>query len=482
MKINMKKFLFAAVVIGAAFFVSCSDGGSGFVPLNVNNNSVLSYLDTKNAQSFCHVEKQNVSANLAAKSLGDGADEGLFKITTQNIFEKVKFYDESGQEDTSVLPPTFIQSLNDDWFYVERMIYSAEIYYYANKTNYWCFIRKSDGKVFDISDILKPKQIVLRASKAASDPNIPYWYSDNNGNFYCAADCVSSNSFGILRVNPINKKNSKFIEFGEFNSGNVVTAFIADANGNIYCDVQIPIDSSNSAAGSYHVHKILKGNGEEYIFAEGYTFFWLGNDGKIYCWYNNDASYGNVAYVVKKIIIGDDWNVTIEHVGPVGEIGSGGSGVIRFKDKNLVIIPGAWKYNESTQTGKPLELPIPCTAASLDGMTRDNYVLVTENYYYCLVYNGHNPQQTSGPVVIKYGLIRMDPDNDEGAAPPCVYILPFEYEQIYDFYVISESEGVVFSAKRSDGVYIVGKVGINGGSVQIIEEVTKVTKLVKITN
>ena len=91
MKINMKKFFFAAVVIGAAFFVSCSDGGSGFVPLNVNNNSVLSYLDTKNAQSFCHVEKQNVSANLAAKSLGDGADEGLFKITTQNIFEKVKF-------------------------------------------------------------------------------------------------------------------------------------------------------------------------------------------------------------------------------------------------------------------------------------------------------------------------------------------------------------------------------------------------------
>ena len=85
-------------------------------------------------------------------------------------------------------------------------------------------------------------------------------------------------------------------------------------------------------------------------------------------------------------------------------------------------------------------------------------------------------------MVIKYGLIRMDPDNDEGAAPPCVYILPFEYEQIYDFYVISESEGVVFSAKRSDGVYIVGKVGINGGSVQIIEEGTKVTKLVKITN
>ena len=63
-----------------------------------------------------------------------------------------------------------------------------------------------------------------------------------------------------------------------------------------------------------------------------------------------------------------------------------------------------------------------------------------------------------------------------------LYILPFEYEQIYDFYVISESEGVVFSAKRSDGVYIVGKVGINGGSVQIIEEGTKVTKLVKITN
>ena len=208
----------------------------------------------------------------------------------------------------------------------------------------------------------------------------------------------------------------------------------------------------------------------------------MGNDGQIYCLLHNNGSY-----LVDKIIIGEDWSVTPTHVGSVGDgsypaFDEAIDEKIRFKDKNLVIIPGAWKYNESTQTGKPLELPIPCAAASLDGMTRDHYVLVTENYYYCLVYNGHNPQQTSGPVVIKYGLIRMDPDNDEGAAPPCVYILPFEYEQIYDFYVISESEGVVFSAKRSDGVYIVGKVGINGGSVQIIEEGTKVTKLVKITN
>ncbi|MBR5965003.1 MAG: hypothetical protein IK015_02655 [Treponema sp.] len=481
MKTNMKKSFFAAVVAGAAFFVSCSDGGSSFVPLNVNNHSVLSYLDTKNAQSFCHVEKQTASANLAAKSLGDGEDEGLFKITTQNIFEKVKFYDENGQEDTSVLPPTFIQSLNDEWFYVERMIYSAEIFYYANKTNYWCFIRKSDGKVFDISDILKPKQIVLRASRAASDPNIPYWFSDNNGNFYCAADCISSNSFGILRVNPINKEDSKFIKLGEYAPTNGMLSFFSDIKGNLYSLLQLPKDISNSAAGSYRVHKILKGNGEEYIVPDGYDNFWLGNDGQIYCCFNDNGSY-----VVDKIIIGEDWSVTPTHVGSVGDGSHSGPGtlseMIRFKNKNLVIFPGVWKYNESTKTGKSLELPIPCAMASLFGISRDHCVLATENYYYCLVYNGHNPQQTEGPIVTKYGLIRMNPDNDEGSAPSCVYILPFEYEEIYDFYVISESEGAVFSAKRSDGVCIVGKVGINGGDVKIIEEGAKVTKLVKITN
>ncbi|MBQ9280655.1 MAG: hypothetical protein IJ207_00450 [Treponema sp.] len=83
-----------------------------------------------------------------------------------------------------------------------------------------------------------------------------------------------------------------------------------------------------------------------------------------------------------------------------------------------------------------------------------SHVVATENYYYLA------GTDTAG----KGFLVKVDPTNDT-----CTNLLSEDYV-MYTF-TASEVDGIVFNAMRmSDGKKIIGKVGVNGGAVTIIDE------------
>ena len=82
-------------------------------------------------------------------------------------------------------------------------------------------------------------------------------------------------------------------------------------------------------------------------------------------------------------------------------------------------------------------------------------VISTENFYYIAGTDSKN----------NTFLIKVDPTTDE-----YTNLLPQNDYDVFSF-TASESDGIVFNALRmNDGKKIIGKVGINGGDVTIIDE------------
>jgi hypothetical protein len=235
-----------------------------------------------------------------------------------------------------------------------------------------------------------------------------------------------------------------------------VDVFDVDKNGNIIYSGYSTSDISKS------IIRIRKANGGlKNVIGGGFYNDWVGLDGCIYYqgpyqdgqWNSTTQQYENRGYTIKKVTIDADYNVSESDYGLLSDyISRYSSYKIEIKNRIIIVTTNSngnifEVYNQSASP----------RSFSYAGLTLKSVTAVnsTENFYYIA------GTDNSGNTI----LIKVNPEDDS-----CTNLLPDNNYEVYTF-TASETDGITFNALRmSDGKKIIGKVGINGGAVTVIDE------------
>lgn len=419
------KIFFFVLCVGIAF-ISCSNvvkNGDDTHP----NDSVLKFLDIKNAQNL-----YIGTSNTGTRSAGDAATtQKLFKITEDGYVEEVKYLDENKKEITISQQPTVIQNVNDEYVFV-GFGWSSYL------------VRKTDGAVFDMTKAGYPEEIYndfKNSQRIKTDRK--------NNMYFVTRDYSNTNaSCRIVKVNlnGIDALNSSFVSA----STDYVDVFDVDWNGNLIYDGYSVSDSS------HRLLRVRKSNGGLLNLSD-VGAFWIGLDGNIYYSSNNHEEYKNsengeesYGYPIKKITIDLSSGDKEEIYGYIDDVfWNYGSFKINVKDK-IYLIRDSLISEVCNSNNSPRKVSL--TSLQLKSVTA---VTSSENYYYISGLTSTNETV----------LLKINPDNDS-----FVHILPENDFDVFSF-TASETDGITFNALRmSDGKKIIGKVGIDGGDVTIIDE------------
>ena len=424
----MAKVYVALTAIATLAFglFSCS-GGEGNNPLATTEpitttqaSSTLKYLDIQNAKSLYISGGSGTSSNKAAginASTSGSVTKKIFKITDEDHIEELKYLDANKKEITITNQPAAICSVNSDYIFVG---FGNNSYF---STGY--LVRKSDGAVFDMKNAGMP------FLNNMGWINAPFFHTDKKNNMYYIIDEISSVPRKIIRVNLSGEVSLASVTVSP--STDSVTWFEVDKDGNIIYEGR----SINTSKDFLRIRKNT--GGLKNISANSY---WIGLDD---CIYIRDSSH------IKKITIDAEDNVTENDYGILDNsyFYRWGSYKLNFKTR-IIIICG----NSISEVYNPSSSPrtITLTGLTLNIVTD---VKSTENFYYIA------GKDNSGNTI----LIKVNPENDSWTN-----LLPDNNYELYTF-TASETDGITFNALRlSDGKKIIGKVGINGGGVTVIDE------------
>ena len=206
-----------------------------------------------------------------------------------------------------------------------------------------------------------------------------------------------------------------------------VNSFEVDDNGNLFY---------TASMGNDYVKRVKKANGSIQNLSDDFYCYWKGLDGNIY--YSTNGQ-------IKKITIDSSYNLT-ETV--YGNLSVGGGYLITIKKRIYIIGGGISEVYNETDTPRAVELQ------SLN-INKIKAVSSTENFYYVAGADTSN----------NMFLIKVNPVDDS-----YTHLLTQNDYDVYAF-TASETDGVIFNALRmSDGKKVIGKVGINGGTVTMLDE------------
>ena len=225
-------------------------------------------------------------------------------------------------------------------------------------------------------------------------------------------------------------------------STDYVYSFDVDGQGNVIYYGILSSDSSN------YIYRIRKSNGGLYNYAvSGGNSFWIGFDDNIYIFQASSV------YIFEKITIDENYNLTQNSYASISErLYTDNAYKIEMRNKNLVLAIDT--YGRIFELYNSAANPRQVSPAGLD-LKSTIAVDSTENFYYIA------GKDSSGNAF----LVKIDPDTDT-----CSNILSNNDYEVYTF-TASETDGITFNALRmSDGKKIIGKVGINGGAVTVIDE------------
>lgn len=405
-----------------------------------NNISKLKYLGIENAKNL-YISTGSAS-NRSARAGSDGVKK-LFKITEDGYTEEVKYLDENGNEISVTQQPETIYPINDEYIFV-GFDYSSYL------------VRKTDGVAFDMTNAGRPQKIYDFYK------NSSLFSLDRNNNLYYLVYDYSSNSSG-KKIAKVNLSGINSLESTKVSpSTDYVHAFDVDWKGNLIYDGYLTSDSQNC------IQRIKKANGGLYNL-ENMSAYWIGLDGCIYYYssdqndykqseYNSETnSYIYYGYPIKKITIDNNYNVTDEIYGYLSESNSFllASSTYKIEVDNKILM--IYASNQDSKIYEVYNSERQPRAVHLNGIELKSITAVTssENYYYIAGTDSKNNTL----------LIKVDPTTDE-----YTNLLPQNDYDVFSF-TASESDGIVFNALRmNDGKKIIGKVGINGGNVAIIDE------------
>ncbi len=419
----MKKTYLFVVMILCTFFISCSHGSK-------DNMSALKFLDIVDAKTLY------ISTSSANRSARSGSEtQRIFKITDDGYTEEVKYLDDGKEAITLSLQPTAIYNINSDYIFVGfgrgESIESSYL------------VRKSDGAVFSMED-------------SGNVANIDLLKTDNNDNLYYLTYFWDDTGYGRQKIQKINLKGINVLSATTVSaSTDDVQSFEVDGNGNII------YECFANTYGNY-VCRLRKTNGS-FVNNTDIGLIWVGLDGCFYhqsnsqndskeSEYNSETNtWTHYSYPIKKLTIDSSYNISDEIYAYIPYTDNapfvGGYKItvknkIYFISENIVEV-----YNSS---GSP-------RVVTLQGLSINRIIGVssTENFYYIAGMDSTN----------KTFIIKINPVDDS-----YTHLLTQNDYDIFSF-TASETDGIIFNALRmSDGKKVIGKVGINGGTVTMLDE------------
>ena len=420
-------------------FISCSNVAEDKNDVR-SNASVLKFLDIQNAKNL-----YIGTSNSGTRSAGDSATtQKLFKITEDGYVEEVKYLDENKKEITISQQPAVIQTVNEEYIFV-GFGWSGYV-----ESSY--LVRKSDGAVFDMTKVGNPEYHSEGKKEHLID------IDRQNKIYYKTID----NHTSRRKIIKIDLNGNNFLTATTVSASvDSVDSFIVDRDGNIIYSALVETSDET-------IQRLRKTNGDFEKVPQGY--YWIGLDGYLYYQTTNSDEYKEMefdydagiaieyGYPIRKITIDNSYNLNDTIYGYV--IGTfkisnsyrsyGVSGYkINTKDRmyfidNLDILE---VHNENNS-------PRRVVLDSLD-ISTVRTVYATENYYYIA---GVDSNENNF-------LVQVNPINDSYE-----HLLPQGVYDVYSF-TASETDGITFNALRmNDLKKIIGKVGIDGGDVTIIDE------------
>lgn len=424
------KVVLFMLFIGFSFF-SCSNVTDD-TSSNPPNNNALKYLDITDAKNL-YISTGNTSN----RSAGNGASsQKIFKITEDGYVEEVKYLDKEKNEITISNQPTAILPVNDEYIFVGfgsgTWIESSYL------------VRKSDGAVFDMKNAGNP----LKDHNDYKNGNMIKM--DNNNNMYLVTygGASSNPNSKIVKVNLDGVESLSFETVST--SVDSVGTFDVDWSGNIVYHYD------NATANGSRIRKI---NGSYETSKFDIRNSWIGLDGNFYfISYDEDRDEeGN--YIsdvpIKRMTVDNDYKVKYETCGYIDmySISFSRASAYKMVVKDKFFFVGFDNILEIYNEGNSVSM------RKIELNTLDIKSIVTttssENYYYVAGLD------TSS----KTFLVKINPDSNE-----CTHLLNQGEYDVFSF-TASETDGITFNALRmSDGKKVIGKVGINGGDVTMIDE------------
>ena len=411
---------------GKAFFVLviCLFAGSLFSCSNedpVDNSANLKFLTIANAKSLYI---SSGSSNRSARSTSDS--NKIFKITDTGYVEEVRYIDEDGNQITMMNQPVAINTINDNFIFVgfgwDTWIKNAYI------------VRKSDGAVFCLDDVGVPIE------GGGIYFNEQLIKTDNENNIYYTSKCITTTDI-YNKLVKISLNNSDFLSAITISpSTDSVGKFYVDRDGNVF------YTGFSITGNRTPITRLKKANGGLANLNNIFDYCWIGLDGKIYyC-----GEWTEQGIEIKRISVDSSYNV-IDEIYDYAEnyIYLNGSYKIDMTYR-IVFISGAAIYELYNDPGIPR--PVNLTSLNIGTVMA---VTSSDNYYYIAGSATNNDTF----------LIKINPTDDS-----YIDLLPRNDYEVYAF-TASETDGIVFNALRmSDGKKVLGKVGINGGDVTMLDE------------
>lgn len=476
-----KKNLLLAVLLHAALlmnFTTCSDdesssdaneatgtsGTSGTTSKVVSKNLKLNIADATNL----YIGNVAVSSSRAAVN----SENRLFKITEDGYAQEISYtyevtseveydvptYDEEGNQTgtkketktevttetaSETFLPTAISPVNDDYVLVTFNVSYKTVSY---------LVRKSDGAAFSMENVGNPIKI------SNSYKNEKLLKTDKNNNLYFRVYDYSGGQ-SISKVVKVNLSGIDSLSATTVSaSTDNVDTFDVDWNGNVIYEGYLTSDSSN------RVNRLRKANGGVVNLSTVSTY-WIGLDGSIYYpasgsdykepEYNSETNSWTYYSPITRLSIDSSYNILDELYGYIVSTDTSASiyryGAYKIDMANRIYIISYSKiYEVYNETGSPREVSLG--SLSMKSVTA---VASTENFYYIAGTDTSN----------NTFLIKVDPTDDS-----YTNLLPQNDYDVYSF-TASETDGIIFNALRmSDGKKVIGKVGIDGGDVTMIDE------------
>lgn len=435
----MKKFLkmaaVAAAICAALSFASCGDDDD-------DEGGSAAEIKTLGIAGAKELYITGGSAGRSARAAGD--TQKIFKITEDGYAEEVKYYDEDGNETTTTLQPTAIYPVNDDYICVG-------FGYSSNSVTSAYLVRKSDGAVFDMKNAGVPY-----VSNGGGFKNENPFKTDKNSNLYYLA-AVSSGSLYYTKIVKVDLGGIYSLSGTDFSPAtDYVYNFAVDKNGNVIYTGYLTSDSSN------RICRIKKSGGGLANIDLDYDPFWIGLDGNIYYYNSSDYSYSSenstwtYTCPIKKLEFSDSGVKTESVYGNFSEWASfypSSTYKLSLQDR-IIMIYSLLSNSKVYEVYNPTSSPrvVSFSDFSIKSVTA---VASTEDFYYIA-----GTDSSSNTFLVK-----IDPQTDS--------VTKLLQDNEYDVYAFtaSETDGITFNALRmSDGKKIIGKVGIDGGAVKVIDE------------
>lgn len=438
-----KRNLLLAVLLQAALlmnFASCSDDDEEeYFDSKISN---LKFLSIENAKNL-YISTDNTAGRAASDT------KKIFKITEDGYTEEVKYLDEDNKEvSLGYTQPCAIQPVNDEYIFVG-------FGYGGNSISSSYLVRKTDGTVFSLANAGNPDKI------SSSYKNEKLLKTDKNNNLYFLSyDYSSGSGQKVVKVNLSGIESLSATTVSA--STDYLYNFDVDWNGNVIYEGYLTSDSSNA------VRRLRKANGGLANLSEN-NACWIGLDGNIYYKSNSQAdykepeydsetnSYTYYGYPIKKITVDSSYNVSDEVYGYFGQSNAyfyqSSSYKLELQNEILIISASGNDskiYEVYNESGTPRVVSLG--SLSMKSVTA---VASTENFYYIAGTDKSN----------NTFLIKVNPTDDS-----YTNLLPQNDYDVYSF-TTSETDGIIFNALRmSDGKKVIGKVGIDGGDVTMIDE------------